>query len=265
MAMTIHEKLGRLARPPLAEAIFELRWELQPNQTDPAWQLLPGLCYGQLRDDFPAKFNLPASNIPAQMTPYVVRQQFRPAADKWPVIQLGPGILTVNHATGYTDWNSFLPVVRKALGVLNDAFPDDTPFEPVHLELRYLNAVPYQFQKDHLLKFMKSNLHTTIQISPRPFDGERVSDGFDGFNLTLTFPTNKPKGTGQFLFADGIHQGEPAVVWHMAIQSKADHVPDKVGLFDCWLNDAHLLIEHWFVDLTQGPLLKSFKQEVTHD
>ena len=104
-------ELGDLPNKPLAEAIFELRWALNdvgPGfSDDPGWQLLPGLYYSKVRDTYPHQVSLPATHLPTEVSGHMVRHQFRVGADKWPLTQLGPGILTVNETEGYTVWEDF--------------------------------------------------------------------------------------------------------------------------------------------------------------
>jgi hypothetical protein len=56
---------------------------------DPGFQILLGRFYDKVSTDFPELENLPASNVPEQMMPSVVRHRFRKAKDAWPLIQLG--------------------------------------------------------------------------------------------------------------------------------------------------------------------------------
>ena len=62
-----------LKNKPLAEAIFELRWELQePAQgmkVDPHYKILIGVMYDKVEDE-------------------------------WPLIKIGPGIITLNDTGG---------------------------------------------------------------------------------------------------------------------------------------------------------------------
>jgi len=96
----IRDSIGNLTNKPLVEAIFEISWAIEDvSPIDQMWDILPGLYYGSLREEYPHVENLPTSQVPVQMTPNVVRHRFRKGKDAWPLTQLGPGILSVN------DWH----------------------------------------------------------------------------------------------------------------------------------------------------------------
>ena len=112
-------KPRELPNKPLVEAIFELRWklrELAPQMPahDPGFRIALGRYYDMVRKDYPAMVDLPTSQVPEDMTAYAVRHQFRVKEDKWPLTQLGPGILSVNETDGYT-WETFKPRLEAAV------------------------------------------------------------------------------------------------------------------------------------------------------
>lgn len=93
--------MPRLPKAPLQEAIFEIRWELEVDPMtgqliDPGFQL----AQGKLRDIAKSKFPVFNRKLPhgfhEQMFPNQVVNQYWAAKETWPVIQLGPGIFTVN-------------------------------------------------------------------------------------------------------------------------------------------------------------------------
>ena len=90
---------------PLVEAIFDLRWELQQKTAgfaaDPNYRLLLGRMFDRLEADYPAHEPLPTANLPDEMVGYTVQHRFRAQPGGWPLIQLGPGILSVNETDSY--------------------------------------------------------------------------------------------------------------------------------------------------------------------
>ena len=103
-------KTANLENKPLIEAVFELRWGLEgsggPAFIDPSYQLLVGQLYGELKSEFPYHVALPVSEMPHQMFPYAPHHQFRAQPGGWPLVQFGPGILTVNETELYS-WERF--------------------------------------------------------------------------------------------------------------------------------------------------------------
>jgi uncharacterized protein (TIGR04255 family) len=71
-----------LKHAPLVEALLELRWELQQDgeslpARDPAYPLIVGLLYGQVKEDYPFIEALPQSHLPAEVIPFLPTHRFR--------------------------------------------------------------------------------------------------------------------------------------------------------------------------------------------
>ena len=99
-----------LKNKPLVEAIFELRWELEEQvsgaKTDPHYKILIGRMYDRVKDDYPYHEELPTATIPDEIAGYIIQHRFRKDKDMWPLIQVGPGIVTLNDTEGYV-WDDF--------------------------------------------------------------------------------------------------------------------------------------------------------------
>jgi len=95
-----------LKNSPLIEVIFEMRWELveiAPMQLiDPNYKLMLGQLFERLKDTYPYYEQLPASSIPDEAATYIVQHRFRKDKDKWPLVQVGPGIVTLNNVEQYS-------------------------------------------------------------------------------------------------------------------------------------------------------------------
>ena len=100
-----------LKHAPLVEALLELRWELQQDgeslpARDPAYPLIVGLLYGQVKEGYPCIEALPQSRLPAEVIPFLPTHRFRIGASEWPLVQIGPGIATLNFTASYR-WQRF--------------------------------------------------------------------------------------------------------------------------------------------------------------
>lgn len=256
---------------PLIEAIFELRWRLRnPGNGlpphDPGFRIALGRFFDRVQQEYPVAVDLPTAQIPEEMTAYTVRHQFRAAKDKWPLTQLGPGILTVNETTGYT-WSTFRPRLLCAIDAMFEAYPSNiAPFEPLGVQLRYLDAFPYAPREQSLLDFLARDLHTSITVDPLLFDDGAGANCPKNINLNMTFPLSKPRGTGTLGFATGLRDNEPVIVMETIIASDSDHVPQRKGEFETWLSEAHeLAVDKWFFTLIRGRLLDSFEPRDAHN
>jgi len=65
-----------LKNKPLAEAIFELRWELQElasgMKIDPHYKIIVGRIYDKVSNEYPFHEQLPTASMPDEITGYVV-------------------------------------------------------------------------------------------------------------------------------------------------------------------------------------------------
>ena len=95
-----------LKNKPLVEAILELRWKLSIQGIDPHYSLLLGRFPERIEAKYPLHEPLPNAQFSDAMMPYILQHRFRPGLNKWPLIQIGPGVMTVNETEGYT-WDKF--------------------------------------------------------------------------------------------------------------------------------------------------------------
>src|SRR5438034_9047205 len=95
-----------LKNKPLVEALVEIRWQLEPGSAtglsrDPHYKFLLGKLFETVKARFPHHEELPAASVPEEMTSHVVHHRFRKTPSGWPLIQVGPGIFSVNEAVRY--------------------------------------------------------------------------------------------------------------------------------------------------------------------
>lgn len=252
--------IGDLPNKPLVEAIFELRWAIDPAenglQRDPGWSLLPGLYFAKMKEEYPFNNKLSAADLPEELASYTVRHQFRKAKDAWPLVQIGPGILTLNDTTGYTTWGDFRPRVEKAIQTLTEVYQGE--LRPIRAELWFINAIPYDVQKWTPSSFLRERLHISTTINADLKDGN--SDP-SALNLNFTIPLTSPSGNGLLAFATGVIGGEQCIVWHLKVTTESIGLPELKdnGALVNWLDSAHSVIDQWFVQLAEGELLQQFK------
>lgn len=259
--------IENLPQKPLGEAIFELQWALklieQGGQRDPGFNILYGRFYDHLKSEYPFIEDLDASRMPEEMIPHVVRHRFRPATGAWPVVQIGPGIMTVNDTEAYT-WRDYAPRVEAAIKALFEAYPFHLhELLPTVAKLTYINAVLFDPKKESMTDFLRENLHLSLNIEPGLFENPAIARNPLELNLHLAFPLTKPKGVGVLRFTNGLKNQEPALVWQIVILSGDDTAPKNTEGLSIWLKDAHDVAESWFFRLIQGKLLRSF--EVGHE
>jgi uncharacterized protein (TIGR04255 family) len=266
-----------LQERPLVEAWLELRWELEftgppqlasdpmhPFRKDPFFPFALGTFYNQIKDRFGYKQDLPAAIAPDDALPYVVRHQFRVAEGEWPVLQLGPGVATVNFTHPYT-WKIFEEEALYLRTQLIEAY-SDTELVPNAAYLRYRNAIPCQYSSSNPLEFLRENLNTSISL-PEHIPGRvSLSEFPSGVNISLNFKLTEPVATATLYIATGTKktaddQEEEQIIFELRVASSEKDAPSFIDEreFSNWLNAAHAVIHEWFFSLIKGSLREAFE------
>jgi len=252
-----------LSKKPLVEAIFELRWQLQdivPGvSTDPHYKLLVGRIFEKIKDDYPFHQPLPFSTMPDEFAAFVVQHQFRAAKEKWPLVQIGPGIVTLNETEGYI-WSNFQGRVSGLLGTLLESYPtSENQFKPISLLLRYIEAVDFSFENENVLSFIGDKLKTSIKVYDKLFGNTGVQDFPINLDLRFSFRLENPKGVAHLRFTRGKRKDADALVWETQVQSLGSYVPEGLEGIKKWVDESHALSRDWFFKMIEGELLERFK------
>ena len=127
----------------------------QPGVIDPYYRLLLGRFFDRVKDQYPVPEQLPTATIPEMLVPQVVQQRFRIQKDGWPLLQIGPGILTVNDTAHYT-WTDFRQRGIDAMANLHDnSYPNikDLQIESLVLQLISTRWNTISKKRIHLTSF----------------------------------------------------------------------------------------------------------------
>ncbi len=253
-----------LKNKPLVEAIFEMRWALQQKglgvAADPHYRLLLGRLYDRLQTEYPEHQQLDTANIPDEMAGHVVQHRFRVAEDDWPLVQLGPGIFTVND-TGKYRWSDYRARVIDAQKKLYDAHPKSGELKIENLTLRYINAVEFDHQSSSVLDFLNEKMKVSISLPQSLFENTDVDLLPQHFQTHQMYHSKKPLGIVQISFATGQRDGKSALLWETMCQSAGDDLPKMPEEFETWLDQSHTLVKNWFFKLIDGDLHRRFSGE----
>jgi len=256
-----------LKNKPLVEAILETRWQLvgssdQPlgPATDPHYRLLLARLFDRFREDYPVHEQLPTATLPDDMLGHVVQHRFRSAKDDWPLVQVGPGVFTLNETHRYT-WTDFQRRTKDAVVRLYDAHPSVAEFHIQSLVLRYIDAVEYDYEKDNAFAFLTEKMNVGISLPESLFQDTGVENRPRSFSWQATFQCSKPPGRVHVSFATGQKEGKPAILWETMVQSAGDDLPDMPDGFSAWIDAAHEITDDWFFKLIAGELERRFEGE----
>jgi uncharacterized protein (TIGR04255 family) len=257
----------KLISHPLVEAWLEIRWQLEnlvdtDLMTDPGFPFALGQFRAATRDDFPTREDLPASRAPLDMLPYHPRHRFRKSSNEWPVLQLGPGVATVNFVDPY-NWAMFKDMALYLRSKLLEAY--ETPPKSELITLRYRNAFPYEYSKNDLLEYLADSLNTHIKLPQYIPGGAAKANIPSTANIFISFNLTDPKGKGSIILATGQkHEetngdqevGTEHVILQLEVASKDEKLLDQHSedYYKDWLSSAHAIIHEWFFAFIDGAL-----------
>ncbi|MGB7977848.1 MAG: TIGR04255 family protein [Chlamydiales bacterium] len=252
-----------LLHPPILEAIFEVRWEIENDpqngrMRDPSYPMMYGRLYERLKKDFPVIEDLPSVQAHPEMTPFVPRHRMRKDKNGYPLIQVGPGILTVNDAKGYS-WNHFSSLALRAVESLVELFPvQSLPLNFTKGELRYVNGIRFDIARENPLSFLAEKLHMKIEMDPELFELNRLNERPNAVGLNLSYVLEKPVANLAIAANLGQFEGKPAFIQQTLIQSFGEMTPPDVEGFTLWLEEAHTAAENCFQVFCKGALMEKF-------
>lgn len=261
-----------LKNKPLVEAIMEIRWHLvQPIKVDglaqlilpppdPHYRLLLGRLFDRFQTDYPFHEQLPTASLPDEMLSHVVQHRFRSAEDEWPLVQVGPGVFTINDTRQYT-WTDFQQRTKGAVERLYAAHPSVADFRIQSLTLRYIDAVEYNYLEENALAFLSEKMKVGISLPDSLFQNTGVESRPRSFSWHATFQCSKPPAGVHVSFATGQKEDRPAILWETRVQSVGDDLPKMPDGFPDWIDAAHEITDDWFFKLIQGELERRFKGE----
>jgi uncharacterized protein (TIGR04255 family) len=255
-----------LSHKPLVEAVFELRWGLKEIQQgiriDPNYKIMVGRLYERIKDKYPVLESLPTAAVPDEIAGYVVRQRFRAGLGEWPLVQIGPGILTLNDTEKY-DWDDFESRIPYILNAFFEVYPSED-LNVNGLLLRYIDAIDFDTidfdcSEESIFLFLKKYLKTTVDVPQSLFDGTGISQLPSGLDLRFSFASSKPPGAMHLRFARGMKGTTEALAWETMVQSTEASAPKTCTDIMDWVRDAHEITDDWFFKLIEGELRERFE------
>lgn len=275
-----------LVKNPLVESWLELQWVARPSATktpdqkpllsppsedvDPFFSLALGSFYEQIKAKYPVSESLPANDVPISVLPHTVRYRFRRGKDSWPVIQIGPGVASVNFVKQY-NWRSFRDEARYLREHLLSAYRDAELTSRI-CSLRYRNAIEFDFRENDVLHLLTEKLNISLKTSQHipGFAGKRKWPA--DISLSLRFELDKPNGSGILRLATGFEladssnagsgEGMPIVFFELEVTSQGDQAPQlrNESQYTDWLEASHAVIHEWFFALIDGPLRTTYEE-----
>ncbi|NJL14806.1 MAG: TIGR04255 family protein [Microscillaceae bacterium] len=245
--------MNKLPKAPLQEAIFELRWPLKPDSSgrrliDTEYPFALGKFQDALKETFPYHIEKFPSEVPHQILNYQTTHQFWQGEKEWPVLQLGPGIATVNDTEKNYIWEkTFLPNIEKMLEALKKSY-GEMVFS--HLSLQYIDVVDVaNYGMKSWEQFITANINFNFSNqyntrgSLRHFHFEQAFD-LEALGLMTTH------------FSSGVNeQKEDIFIWQTAVIKQCEVTATEVIE---WAKKAHECTSSVFKEICKQEFYASF-------
>ena len=243
--------MSKLPNAPLIEVIFEIKWDIT-NKTDIIdFQYLYGDLYSNFKDQYPYRENLVPSEIPFDIVRGLPVFRFRVDKNSYPLVQIGPGVLTINTIDSKYFWEEFRSEASKLLSILNEIYPKYKDFN-LSPALTYIDFFDYDKEKMTSLDFINTYLQLNISESFINSSEASLSD------INLKFNYKLKNDICSLNLSDGkVNNRNGIILQTKVIGEKAKYSKD---LLETWIDTSHELSSDIFKSLTKGELFETFKQ-----
>ncbi len=247
--------MSQLPNAPLQEVIFEIRWTFIPNSplghiVDEGYELASGRLNSLVENEFPFYKRIVPNGVPEQLLPYQVVHQFWAGENQWPVLQLGPGIFTINCTDEKYDWNeNFKPLIKKGIDWLLQAYKIDLNIR--FASLRYIDAIKvddYGGIPGGWSEFISTQFNIAYENKFDPRGREKQ------VQILQTFALENGSDL-QLQISDGTKNNETALVWQTSVMKQDTFNREKV--ID-WAEYAHEITHDLFKEMIKPELYGSF-------
>lgn len=251
----------QLPNAPLVEAILELHWQMSPHEVtgvpvDPHFKFLLGRFHQAIQSEYPSIEQLPSAAVPEELLDRQVQFRFRTQPSEYPLVQIGPGVLTLNHTRGY-DWADFRQRALRAIDCLRSAHPEPDSLRFEQISLRFINTDDFD-RDQNAFEYLRDNMKVNVELGKSLFDTS-IDPKPVGLRCHFAFPCSSPEGRFDFNGGFGKRNDQDVFLWDLKVESPLRNRSSND--FSDWLNASHAVIESWFFKMVEGPLLARYTNE----
>ncbi len=253
--MTNH--VEKLPQAPLQEVIFELHWKLDIDKEsglsfDQGFQLASGR-FDQLASlTLPHYVPLKPPMIPDHFFSYKAVHQYWKGDQTYPVMQLGPGLFTVNETEKNYVWKDFKSKIFEGLAWLQKSYRN--PLNLDFIELRYIDAVEITDEESlNLPEYLEKNLKVAIKTNI-----ELPKNHLTGLQLAQRFKL-EDESYMNLVFNNGIRNIDETkvVVWHTSVNHSGAIIFEEL---EKWIEYAHDICSGLFQKIISQKLYEQFSK-----
>lgn len=250
--------MAKLPNAPLQEVIFEVKWDLdvkeETNQSyDKGFDIAAGKFSGIVQDQFSVVRRKLPEEIPNNFLNYQTVYQYKSGVQTWPILQLGPGIFTVNDTDKNYDWDkTYFPLIKRGVNWLEKAYTKNLNYR--FASLKYIDTIKvndYGFKGDWK-SFISEQLNVSFQNQFEiggKLTNAQLNQAFeleDESHLQVSVSSGKTNKLN-----------EPLLIWQIGIQKQK--MFQKTDLFE-WLEHSHDIASDLFKKIVKPDLYDSFTQ-----
>lgn len=243
-------------KAPLIEVIAEVHWALKSIDTSPDAELDP--YYDHFRDSFVDAAasdglthiqELIPSAVPPEIVPHRPQLRFRTKPKMWPLVQIGPGVLTSNIVPPYQGWAAFSPFLNASVNKLFDCYPlAEKTLRVSRLHLRYIDAFDDSFGMHDYTSFAKSHLGVERPLSDKFIQDSVLPNVEMTFVLENHFANQSPENSiGRIKLTPGQRDGRKSLIMQLVCEANFD---DKsatdIQFIHTWFDEAHSSLRKQF-------------------
>jgi uncharacterized protein (TIGR04255 family) len=250
--------MSKLPHAPLIEVIFELHWPSGETQELEKFTMMLGAIHMELEKDFPKVEPLQLNGqIPLNMLLDQPTHRFmgNTTDNRYPLFQLGPGVLTVNTIDSKYDWKTFSMLIQKIAGIVRRKFAFQ-PSKNLSLSLKYVDFYKIDDTSVDLRKIYTKLFNFNLDIK----------SAVPEHSLPLILNLESAYQTKEGIFSFSIKRGKlqqdsvsyEGFVFENGLKNDILANAESSVIFK-WINESHEFLSTFFKEITNGETYESFK------
>lgn len=244
--------MSKLPKAPLLEIILELRWKIINKQDLSRIQYLYGDLYAEMKDRYPFRESIVPPEIPIEILTNQPVHRYRTGPNDYPLIQVGPGIISLNTTDTKYFWEEFSKWSDDLLSTFLKVYPIDTNNQKLIPSLSFVDFFPFNFSADDVYDYINKNFNVSFGQSFFKNEGNPT-------NINIGFYYKVNLGDLSIVFQQGKNSRQEEGI---VLQSRINGIPLPANQDEIsnWINESHEICSELFKKLTEGKLYESFKK-----
>lgn len=152
--------MSKLPNAPLVEVVFELHWNVSTSDVTKT-QYLYGDLYNLLKEKYPYREIVNSPEFPLEFLVDKPVHRYRNSVGDYPLIQIGPGLLTLNCTERKYFWEEFYDNANQLVSNFLKIY-SFLPTDEIRTSLFYLDFFEFDFEKTNIHDFLNKNFNLSV-------------------------------------------------------------------------------------------------------